>query len=277
MIKVLRFILFSLVLGVLFGVFFKILTKSSGLGMLLYGPYMMSGIIIASLFGSKDKNDKFSNDIKTFFVNKPVIILSVVTLIFFTFYMLGFITFKGFVSHYQKTKQYDKVIEVSKTIKKIYPKDCDVYEDIAYANSKMGNYLEVMYYNQLYLKCNPKSRDHLWYYFDNESLFSSLSYNKNALKKINDALKINNDSLQLYFIKQNIYFRANDCENGIKDVETILNIIDKKGAERYTYEKNGYVIEEHLPDNWRKKVIENLSRCPNSEEKETLIKKLEIK
>ena len=78
----------------------------------------------------------------------------------------------------------------------------------------------------------------------------------------------------LIFEKQNIHFKMNDCKNGINDVENILRIIDKKGAERYMLREKNVIIEESLPDNWKADVLKNLSTCPNSKEKEALIKKL---
>ena len=282
--KVFKFILTSFLAGLIFAIPMTILAIFANkffdiymfLNLLLYGFAFTSMGVIIGLF---DKNVAIKNSkyVKwnEFIKSNPVIILAILCSMF-TIYSLINPLSEYLIFHYIKTEQYNKVIKVSKLLNKIYPQDCNIYSHLSYANFKKQNYDEAINYNKQQLECNPNFYPaHIRIaeiYFDNKDNLDN-KY-KNILDELDKSLKINNDSFVAHFGKQDIHFKMNDCKNGINDVENILRISDKKGAERYMLREKSVIIEESLPNNWKVEVLKNLSTCPNTNEKEELIKKI---
>lgn len=266
-------------IGIFFGRYFNIYAF---LYLLIFGPLLVSCNFILLLVIKKIKpNPKIIK--AEYYTSKPVIITAIIMFVFsslFFIYYTGNAISQDLISHYIHTKQYDKVITTTKRLEKLYPKELINYSAISYAYEMKHNYAESIHYRKEDLKYEP---DYYPSYIDiADSLYlmneDDLSNDyKSVIAELDKALKINKDSFVALYHKQYIFFKVNDCQNGIKEIENILDIIDKKGDEKYTYKKGHLRINESLPENWRDDVIKNLSSCPNTKEKETVIKKIKNK
>ena len=239
-----------------------------------FGPVSLSaGIILVQKFADKHQKDK----VDTMFVNKPVLIISKYILILFAVLYIIFIgcgigslIFNKLIFNSLAKKEYSKAITLAKVLEKIPSNNCISSYISTYVSMKTND-RQYPYYEQQALKCNNGSYKT---YYRIAWISADDKQYQYALTNIDKGLKINNESLLLRYSRGNTYFDMQDCKNGINEVEELLNIIDKKGTERYTFRGNDFVVEEFLPDNWREKILKKLSTCPNTNEKEELIKKI---